>query len=77
MEDKFPKDKTLIWGLNVGCGTTDSRFKELLKEDKDGNVIFDGLALPPEKSLLKKIFPFLYVVTLSHFDRLHDRHRFV
>ena len=59
MEEKFPKDKALIWGLNVVCGTTDSRFKELLKEDKDGNITFDGLALPPEKPLLKKIFPFL------------------
>ena len=39
MTEKLTKDEDeqLIWGFNVVCATTNSRFSGI-KEDKDGNI---------------------------------------
>ena len=60
MIEKLTKDEDeqLIWGYNVVCGTTNSRFNEIT-EGKDGNITFEGVVIPAKKPLLKKIFPFL------------------
>ena len=60
MTEKLTKDEDeqLIWGYNVVCGTTNSRFSGI-KEDKDGNITVDGVVIPAKKPFFKKMFPFL------------------